>query len=179
MTDQVDGRDVMAEFVPASPMVRHLGIRLEALDQDAATLVLPFDENVSTIGTIVHGGAIATLADTAAMAAAWSGTPAPDSMRGTTVDLTVHYPGSGRRHRPGRPRTGAAARAQPGAPRRRREHAGRGPGRARARDVQAGLSRSTVVRGRGWPWASWAAQHRTARRGRHVRYDTRDSRDNR
>jgi uncharacterized protein (TIGR00369 family) len=39
----------------------------------------------------VHGGAIATLADTAAMAAAWSGTPAPESMRGTTVDLTVHF----------------------------------------------------------------------------------------
>jgi uncharacterized protein (TIGR00369 family) len=91
MTDQVDGRDVVAEFVPASPMVRHLGIRLEALDHDGASLVLPFSEYVSTVGTIVHGGAIATLADTAAMAAAWSGTPAPESMRGTTVDLTVHY----------------------------------------------------------------------------------------
>jgi uncharacterized protein (TIGR00369 family) len=81
----------MREFVPASPFVIHLGIRLDELRPDGATLTLPFLPNLATLGTIVHGGAIASLLDTAAMAAAWSGAEAPANMRGTTVGLTVSY----------------------------------------------------------------------------------------
>ncbi|MGH2517912.1 MAG: PaaI family thioesterase, partial [Ktedonobacterales bacterium] len=44
-----------------------------------------------TICTTVHGGAIASLIDTTAMVAAWSGAEAPANMRGTTVGLTVTY----------------------------------------------------------------------------------------
>jgi len=39
----------------------------------------------------VHGGALASLIDTAAMVAAWSGAPAVANSRGTTVGLTVSY----------------------------------------------------------------------------------------
>ena len=85
------GADVMREFVPASPYVVHLGIRLDELRPDGATLTLPFLPNLATLGTVVHGGAIASLLDTAAMAAAWSGAEAPANMRGTTVGLTVSY----------------------------------------------------------------------------------------
>jgi len=81
----------MREFVPASPYVVHLGIRLDELRPDGATLTLPFLPNLATLGTVVHGGAIASLLDTAAMAAAWSGAEAPANMRGTTVGLTVSY----------------------------------------------------------------------------------------
>ena len=93
----VDGGEIMREFVPASPLVRHLGIRLDELGDGSARLVLPYTDQVATMGTTIHGGAIATLADTAAMAASWSGVPAPESMKGSTVDLTVHYlaPASG------------------------------------------------------------------------------------
>jgi uncharacterized protein (TIGR00369 family) len=93
----VHGAEIIRDFLPASPFVRHLGIRLDELGEGTARLVLPYDEHLVTIGTMIHGGAIATLADTAAMAAAWSGVPAPESLRGSTVDLTVHYlaPASG------------------------------------------------------------------------------------
>lgn len=91
LTEPMDGRDIMRDFVPASPLVQHLGIRLEDLGDGTARLSLPFSEQVVTMGTTVHGGAIATLADTAAMAASWSGAPVPESLRGSTVDLTVHY----------------------------------------------------------------------------------------
>lgn len=39
----------------------------------------------------MHGGAIASLIDTAAMVAAWSDVEVPTKVRGTTVNLTVVY----------------------------------------------------------------------------------------
>ena len=87
----VDGAEIMRAFVPESPLVQLLGILLEELGDGTARLALPYNERLVTVGTTIHGGAIAALADTAAMAAAWSGIPAPESLRGSTVDLTVHY----------------------------------------------------------------------------------------
>ena len=89
--ESVDGAEIMRGFLPRSPFVQQLGIRLDELGGGTARLVLPYDERIVTMGTTIHGGAIATLADTTAMAAAWSGAPAPESLRGSTVDLTVHY----------------------------------------------------------------------------------------
>lgn len=86
-----DGTQVMAAFIPASPMVRHLGIAIGDLGDGVVRLTLPFAEHLVTVGQAVHGGAIATLVDTAVMAASWSGAPVPEKLRGSTVDLTVHY----------------------------------------------------------------------------------------
>ncbi len=85
------GADIMRQFLPASPYVGHLGIRLADLRPGVATLTLPFTAPLATIGTTVHGGAIASLIDTAAMVAAWSDAPVPDTMRGATIGLTVMY----------------------------------------------------------------------------------------
>jgi uncharacterized protein (TIGR00369 family) len=85
------GAEVMRQFLPNSPFVGHLGIQLVDLQPDMAVLVLPFIEALVTIGSIVHGGAIASLIDTAAMAAAWSSTEIPSALRSTTVSLTVAY----------------------------------------------------------------------------------------
>lgn len=83
-------RDVVTAFLPASPLPRHLGIRLIELGDDRAELELPFSEQVTTIGDVVRGGAIGALVDTAAMAAAWSdGAPAPAG--GSTVGMTVDF----------------------------------------------------------------------------------------
>jgi uncharacterized protein (TIGR00369 family) len=87
----MDGRDVMREFVPNSPFAADLGIRLEDIGDDAATLVLPFARRLATIGDVVHGGVIATLADCAVMAAAWATPDAPDTLRGVTVSLTMEF----------------------------------------------------------------------------------------
>jgi uncharacterized protein (TIGR00369 family) len=86
-----DGREIMRGFIPASPLVTLLGIKIGSLGDDEATLVLPYRPDLTTIGEVVHGGAIATLADTAVMAASWCYDDPPDSLRGSTVDLTVHY----------------------------------------------------------------------------------------
>jgi uncharacterized protein (TIGR00369 family) len=85
------GADIIRQFLPTSPYVGHLGIQLTAMQPGAAALTLPFADNLVTIGTIVHGGAIASLIDTAAAVAAWSDAEVPKNVRGTTVNLTVTY----------------------------------------------------------------------------------------
>ncbi len=91
MSTTTDGTDVMRQFLPASPFPAHLGIELVEIDDGRARLRLPFRPEMATIGTVVHGGAIATLVDTAAMVAAWAGAEVPDQLRGSTVGLTVNY----------------------------------------------------------------------------------------
>ncbi len=85
------GADIIRQFLPTSPYVGHLGIRLTDMQPGVATLTLPFADSLVTIGNIVHGGAIASLIDTAAMVAAWSDAPASGNLRGTTVGLTINY----------------------------------------------------------------------------------------
>ena len=84
--------EIMREFVPASPLVRHLGIELRALERDRAELVLPFDERLVTLADVVHGGAIASLIDTAGMAATWADPDVePESVAGATISMNVDY----------------------------------------------------------------------------------------
>ena len=90
-TTSLTRADIIRQFLPTSPYVGHLGIRLVDMQPDMAILTLPFTDSLITIGTTVHGGAIASLIDTAAMVAAWSDTTVPDNLRGTTVGLTVTY----------------------------------------------------------------------------------------
>lgn len=86
-----DGAEVMAAFIPASPLVQLLGITVGSLGDGEASLHLPYRPELTTIGETVHGGVIAALADTAVMAACWAGAQPPENLRGSTVDLTVHY----------------------------------------------------------------------------------------
>lgn len=71
------GRDVIAQFLPQSPFVAKLGIVADQLGDDEVRLRLPWDPSNVTVGDMVHGGAIATLADLTVMAAAWCGAEAP------------------------------------------------------------------------------------------------------
>ena len=85
------GRDVVATFLPRSPFAAKLRIVAELLETDRVRLRVPWDESNVTIGDMVHGGAIATLADMAVMAAAWSGAPSVESLRGVTVSMAIDY----------------------------------------------------------------------------------------
>jgi uncharacterized protein (TIGR00369 family) len=84
--------EIMRQFVPASPLVRHLGIELRSLERDRAELALPFDERLVTLADVVHGGAIASLIDTAGMAATWADPDVePERVAGATVSMNVDY----------------------------------------------------------------------------------------
>jgi uncharacterized protein (TIGR00369 family) len=84
-------RELITQFFPHSPLVAHLGMRLESIGTDEAVLVLPFRPELATLGDTVHGGAIASLIDTAGMAATWADDFEPESMTGATVTLNVNY----------------------------------------------------------------------------------------
>ncbi len=84
-------RQVIEAFIPNSPLVGHLGIEVVALEPDRARLRLPFRPELATMGDVVHGGAIASLLDTASMAAAWSDDTVPEALAGGTVSMHVDY----------------------------------------------------------------------------------------
>jgi uncharacterized protein (TIGR00369 family) len=84
-------RELITRFIPSSPLVAHLGMRLESIGVDSAVLTLPFSSSVVTIDDVVHGGAIASLIDTAGMAACWASDEEPASMAGSTVTMNVNY----------------------------------------------------------------------------------------
>jgi uncharacterized protein (TIGR00369 family) len=68
-----------------SPFASHLGIRLESLCEGEAELSLPYDDKLATMGDVVHGGAINSLIDAAAAAAAVSAAEG-DTLAGGTTD---------------------------------------------------------------------------------------------
>lgn len=84
-------KDLIEALISGAPFASQLGISLKQAEPDHAVLEMPFKESLVTIADIVHGGAISSLIDTAATAAAWSVTELPENPRGTTVALTVNF----------------------------------------------------------------------------------------
>jgi len=74
-----------------SPLADKLGIVLLSAGKDAAHYRLPFAAANVTIGDVVHGGAILTLADCAATGAAWSELESPQRYRGLTANLSLSF----------------------------------------------------------------------------------------
>lgn len=83
--------EIIRQFVPNSPHAARLGIALDELGDGTARLTMPFSPESTTLGDVVHGGAISALADTAAMAAAWATDEVPESLAGSTASLTVDF----------------------------------------------------------------------------------------
>jgi uncharacterized protein (TIGR00369 family) len=71
------------------PFAKLLGIELESFAAGVAVLVMPLHDNLKQNSGVVHGGAIASLIDTATAFAII--TLLPEGERVTTVDLTVTY----------------------------------------------------------------------------------------
>jgi uncharacterized protein (TIGR00369 family) len=86
-----DGAALARGWLENSPFVAKLDIRLEEMEPDRARLAMPFSDSLPTMGDVVHGGAITSLIDTAAAAAAWSGAQVPEEPRASTVGLTVDF----------------------------------------------------------------------------------------
>src|SRR3954468_20518706 len=86
-----DGAALARAWIENSAFVAHLGIQVGAMEPDSARLRLPYSESLPTMGEVVHGGAISSLIDTAAAAAAWSGAEVPEKIRASTVGFTVDF----------------------------------------------------------------------------------------
>ena len=133
-------REIIEQFVPNSPFAQRAGIRIERIEPDQAELVMPFDDSLATMGDVVHGGAIATLADTAAMAAAWADESEPEALAGATVALSIDYVAAARGTDLTAKARGRPARPDPVLPRRRRDGCRGGSDREGDRDVSLRLN---------------------------------------
>ena len=91
MTQDTAGAARIRQWFEASPFNQHLGLRLGAVERDRAEVVMPFAPSLPTLADVVHGGAISTLADTAATVVSWAGVEDPGNGRGATVALTVEF----------------------------------------------------------------------------------------
>jgi len=83
--------EVVQSAIASSPLGSLLGIEIVSIEADRVALRLPFRAEVTTVGDIVHGGAISALIDSAATAAAWSAADLSTNPRGTTIALTVNF----------------------------------------------------------------------------------------
>jgi uncharacterized protein (TIGR00369 family) len=70
---------------------QHVGLEFEEVRDDYARVRLPFRPDLVTVADVVHGGAVATLLDSAATAAAWSTVKDPASARGTTIGFSINF----------------------------------------------------------------------------------------
>jgi uncharacterized protein (TIGR00369 family) len=89
-------RSVVEGFIVGSPYGKLLGIVSETVEADRVRLRLPYREAVTTIGDMVHGGAIASLVDVAATAACWASPTVDPTSRGTTIGFSINYLNAGR-----------------------------------------------------------------------------------
>ncbi|MDQ3645270.1 MAG: PaaI family thioesterase [Actinomycetota bacterium] len=85
------GADIVRLAVRNSPYCRHLGMEVREIGPGYATVGAEFRPELVTVGATVHGGAIASLIDTAAMAAAWSDAEISQEPRGASVSLAVTF----------------------------------------------------------------------------------------
>ncbi|OBC05418.1 thioesterase [Gordonia sp. 852002-50816_SCH5313054-c] len=86
-----DGSEAISLLIPRSPFVAELGLRLTDISDGHAELVMPYRPELTTVGEMVHGGAISACADIGIMAAAWAGRPIPDRLRGVTTSMSVSF----------------------------------------------------------------------------------------
>ncbi|HSV05639.1 MAG TPA: PaaI family thioesterase [Candidatus Binatus sp.] len=88
--------DLVRNVIVGSPFGTLVGVVPETIEPDRVRLRLPFRPEVTTVGDVVHGGAIASLVDVAATAAVWSGADLAASQRGTTIGFALNFLAAGR-----------------------------------------------------------------------------------
>jgi uncharacterized protein (TIGR00369 family) len=92
----VGNETLIQQKIVESPLGRLFGFQAQTIAPNEVAVRLPFRPEVTTVGDVVHGGAIAALVDTAAVAAVWSEADLTQHQRGATVSCTVNYLAAGR-----------------------------------------------------------------------------------
>jgi uncharacterized protein (TIGR00369 family) len=82
-------REKAFSVVKTTPYLQHLGIELVEFSENSATMKMPMKEELRQPYGLLHGGATASLIDTAMAFAVVAAIG--DEEKATTVDLTVHY----------------------------------------------------------------------------------------
>ena len=88
--------EIVRTLIIGSPFGTLMGLRAEAIEREGVRLRMPFRPELVTVADVVHGGAIASLVDVAATAAAWAGADAGQGARGTTIGVSLSFLAAGR-----------------------------------------------------------------------------------
>ncbi len=83
-------------MMPTAPYMARLGIEIERWDEEAVRVRVPFDPALTNDGKTYHGGALASLVDSAGAAAVWAGHDFDKGARAATISMTVNYVGAAR-----------------------------------------------------------------------------------
>lgn len=84
-----DKKSVAFEVVKNTPFLKLLGIELVEISREKAVMQLPMQEKLRQPHGLLHGGATASLIDTAMAFAVVA--HLAEGEKASTVDLTVHY----------------------------------------------------------------------------------------
>ena len=95
--EQDDRRVAMRDIMVGTPYIGGLGIVVERWDAEGVRLRMPFDARLTNDGVVYHGGAVASLVDTAGACAVFAGHDFDKGARAATVSMTVNYTGAARR----------------------------------------------------------------------------------
>ena len=88
---EADAVAAIGKFIVASPFGTLLGLAAESIEADRVRVRMPFRPDLTTVGEMVHGGALASLVDVTATAAFWAHPSVTLQARGSTVGLTLSY----------------------------------------------------------------------------------------
>src|SRR5262249_31990448 len=88
--------DLVRDVIVRSPFGLLVSVEPETIEPDRVRLRLPFRPEITTVGDVVHGGAIASLVDVAATAAVWSGADLATTPRGPPIGFTLNFLAAGR-----------------------------------------------------------------------------------
>ena len=92
--EQEQRREFMRGAMTKTPYIASLGVEVERWGDDGVTIRLPFDPELTNDGAVYHGGAVASLMDTAGAAAVWAGHDFDKGTRAATVSMTINYTGA-------------------------------------------------------------------------------------
>jgi uncharacterized protein (TIGR00369 family) len=85
-------RHWIEKVLAKSPFASPIGIEVISIEPERVGLRLPYRDALTTLGTVVHGGAIATLVDVAGSAASASATRDDDGAAGgAPASLTLSF----------------------------------------------------------------------------------------
>lgn len=82
-------RDKLVKRVEGNPFVRHLGVKFTKVDDGIVEAVMPLRPEFKQYSGVIHGGILASLADTIAGFAAYTMTPADKDV--LTAELKTSF----------------------------------------------------------------------------------------
>lgn len=92
--EQQQRRQAVRDLMFKTPYIDGMGMVAETWDPGGVRIRLPFDAKLSNDGRVFHGGAIASLMDTAGAAAVWAGHDFDKGAKAATVNMAINYLGA-------------------------------------------------------------------------------------